>query len=216
MSVIVTICLRDGIVMAADSRTTLTRTYPDGKQEITHQDGIKKIFQFGARDIGILWCGNARVGDESVSDYLTGLSKRLDNNTRIPDIADIINTECNTRVRGETIRCHIAGYEDGIQCMYQVVDGVITHKNINPDLGIPTLCVVWDGQREVSGKIIHNKEKIDIGNRIVDESDIPTLSLCEGVAFAKEMLRKSCEVRDDCGEPIYSLIITPERLTWYD
>ena len=46
MSVIVTFCLSDGIVMAADSRTTLTKTYPDGRQEVSHIDGIKKIFQF--------------------------------------------------------------------------------------------------------------------------------------------------------------------------
>ena len=44
MSVIVTFCLYDGIVMAADSRTTLTKTYPDGRQEVSHIDGIKKIF----------------------------------------------------------------------------------------------------------------------------------------------------------------------------
>lgn len=62
MSVIVTFCLYDGIVMAADSRTTLTKSYPDGRQEVSHKDGIKKNFQFGDRDIGILWCGNAQVG----------------------------------------------------------------------------------------------------------------------------------------------------------
>ena len=59
MSVIVTFCLYDGIVMAADSRTTFTKSYPDGRQEVSHKDEIKKIFQFGDRDIGILWCGNA-------------------------------------------------------------------------------------------------------------------------------------------------------------
>lgn len=47
MSVIVTFCLYDGIVMAADSRMTQTKTYQDGRQEISYKDGEKKIFQFG-------------------------------------------------------------------------------------------------------------------------------------------------------------------------
>jgi len=60
MSVIVTLCLKDGIVMAADSRTTITRTYPNGDKEVFYKDGIKKIFQFS--NMGILWSGNARIG----------------------------------------------------------------------------------------------------------------------------------------------------------
>ncbi len=47
MSVIVTFCLYDGNVMAADSRTTLTKTYPDSRQEVSHIDGIKKFFSLG-------------------------------------------------------------------------------------------------------------------------------------------------------------------------
>lgn len=98
MSVIVTFCLYDGIVMAADSRTTLTKTYPDERQEVSHKDGIKKIFRFGDRDIGILWCGNAQVGDENVPDYLNGLFNRLNKTATIKEIAEKIKEECNERV----------------------------------------------------------------------------------------------------------------------
>lgn len=179
MSVIVTFCLYDGIVMAADSRTTLTKTYPDGRQEVSHIDGIKKIFQFGNRDVGILWCGNAQVGDENVPDYLNGLFNRLNKTATIKEIAEKIKEECNERVQGETIRCHIAGYENGLQCLYQVVDGVVTYKNMNPELGVPTICVVWDGQRDISRNIICNKEKLDIGGKIVDGSEVPHFTLDE-------------------------------------
>lgn len=214
MSVIVTFCLYDGIVMAADSRTTLTKSYPDGRQEVSHKDGIKKIFQFGDRDIGILWCGNAQVGDEDVPDYLEGLFNRLSRTATIKEIAERINEECNERVQGETIRCHIAGYENGVQCFYQVVDGVVTHKNMNPKLGVPTICVVWDGQRDISKNIIRNSEKLDIGGKIVDESEVPHFTLDEGVRFAEAMLKRSCEEREECGEPIYSLVITGAGLQW--
>ena len=189
MSVIVTLCLYDGIVMAADSRMTLLRTYPNGRQEISYRDRSKKIFRFG--------------------DY-----NRIAKTASIKEIAHKINEECNKKVQGETIRCHIAGYEKGTQCLYQVVDGVVTHKNINPTLGLPTMCIVWDGQRDISSHIIKNKEKIDIGDKVVDESDIPGFTLDEGVRFAEAMLKISCKERDDCGEPIYSLIITSDKFRW--
>ena len=214
MSVIVTFCLNNGIVMAADSRTTQIKTYPNGKQEVSRMDGVKKIFQFGDRDIGILWCGNAQVGKEDVPDYLNGLFGRLNKMTTIKEIAEKINEECNERVIGEAIRCHIAGYENGIQCFYQVADGGVTHKNINPDLGIATMCVVWDGIKDISRDIIRNKEKLDIGGKLVDESDAPHFTLDEGVRFARAMLKRSCLEREECGEPIYSLIITGSGIHW--
>ena len=214
MSVIVTLCLHDGIVMAADSRMTLTKTYPNGEKEISYEDGLKKIFKFGERDIGIAWCGNAQVAKEEIPDYLNGFYNRVSKTATIKEIAEKLNSECNEKVQGETIRCHIAGYEDGTQCLYQVVDGIVTHKNIHPDFGVPTICIVWDGQRDISGQIVHNKERIDIGDKLVNESDIPSFTLEEGVRFAEAMLKRSCEELDVCGEPIYSLIITTNGLRW--
>lgn len=74
VSVVVTICLKDCIIMAADSRTTLTYIR-DGHEEIRHKDGIQKIFMY--RNLGILWYGNARVGKEPVSHFLDHLFKQL-------------------------------------------------------------------------------------------------------------------------------------------
>lgn len=51
---------------------------------------------------------------------------------------------------------------------------------------------------------------------MVDESDIPHFTLKEGVEFARAMLKRSCEEREDCGEPIYSLVITEKELEWID
>lgn len=211
MSVIVTLCLKDGIVMAADSRTTITRTYPNGDKEVFYKDGIKKIFQFS--NMGILWSGNARIGKQKVFEYLNDFFNRLPENTSIAQITEMINGECNERLIGDTIHCHIAGYENGEQKLYQIVDGIVTRKNINPETGFPSICIVWDGERTESHRIIYDNETIDIG-RPVTEKDIPSFSLKEGVLFAEAMLRKSCEKLDDCGEPIYSLIITENELRW--
>ena len=70
---------------------------------------------------------------------------------------------------------------------------------MNPELGVPTICVVWDGQRDISRNIICNKEKLDIGGKIVDGSEVPHFTLDEGVRFAEAMLKRSCEEREECG-----------------
>lgn len=213
MSVVVTLCLKDGIVMAADSRTTLTKSYSDGRREISHKDGIKKIFNFG--NIGILWFGNARVGNASVSEYLTDLFERLPKNVEIKTIAEIICQECKERVVGDPMGCQIAGYENGVKCLYQVDDYTVTHKNINPETGMPSMCIVWDGERGISGHIIYDNEELDIGiGHPVTQNDIPTFSLDDGIRFAEAMLKKSCERLDDCGEPVFSLVITQDGLRW--
>ena len=55
---------------------------------------------------------------------------------------------------------------------------------------------------------------LDIGGKMVDESEVPHFTLDEGVRFAEAMLKRSCEEREECGEPIYSLTITGEGLQW--
>ena len=54
MSEIVTICLQDGIAMAADSRLTIYNEYTDGRIEKIFKDNYKKIFQVEGRNI-IVW-----------------------------------------------------------------------------------------------------------------------------------------------------------------
>ena len=49
---------------------------------------------------------------------------------------------------------------------------------------------------------------------MVDESDIPSFTLDEGDKFARAMLKRTCVEREECGEPIYSLIITFDGMQW--
>lgn len=214
MSAIITLCLKDGIVMAADSRSTFTGVRHDGTKVIKYTDGERKVFRFGNRNIGILWCGNAMVGSEAVPDYLKSLSERLPENATIREIAERISSECKERVTGEGIKCHIAGYENGLQCLYEVSADTVRQRNLTPDSCEPAICILWDGQRGVSERIIRNSEKLNLGDRIVDESDVPGFSTDEGVMFVEAMLKKSCQEYDTCGEPIFSLVISKDGLKW--
>lgn len=214
MSVIVTFCLRDGIVMAADSRLTIYNEYTDGKVEKEFRDDCKKIFQIKERNIGILWCGDYKVGSLDIPYFLNEFFSIIHKSDSIEKIVNQLNEECKARGYRERIKWQIAGYEDGEQFLYQIVDDEIIRKNINPKTEEPSICVVWDGERAISKEIISNSKKFLIGNRWMSGNDIPNMTLEEGVLFAEEMLKESCKKMESCAEPIRSLIIRPEGIEW--
>lgn len=215
MSVIVTICLQDGIAMAADSRLTIYNEYTDGRTEKIFRDNCKKIFQVKGRNIGILWCGDYKVGNLDIPNFLNEFYSIIQKSDSIEKIANQLNEECKIRGYRERIKWQVAGYENGEQFLYQIIDDKVTRKNVDVQTGKPCICVVWDGERAISGEIISNGKKFLIENRWMSESDIPSMTLKEGVLFAEEMLKESCRRMDSCEEPIRSLVIRPRGLEWF-
>ncbi|HWZ26911.1 MAG TPA: hypothetical protein VNX15_00005, partial [Gemmatimonadales bacterium] len=74
MSLIISVYVREGIVMAADSRLTLTipRTLPGGKSHtlsLTTSDSAKKLF-LAPNNIGIATCGAADIGGVPIAGFV--------------------------------------------------------------------------------------------------------------------------------------------------
>ena len=97
MSEIVTICLQDGIAMAADSRLTIYNEYTDGRIEKIFKDNYKKIFQVEGRNIGILQCGDYKVGKLDIPDFLNEFYSIIQQSDSIEIIANQLNEECKIR-----------------------------------------------------------------------------------------------------------------------
>ena len=74
MSLIITVYVREGIVMAADSRLTLNfpRTTPSGQTNIlsiTSSDSAKKLF-LAPNNVGIATCGFADIGGVPIAGFI--------------------------------------------------------------------------------------------------------------------------------------------------
>lgn len=74
MSLIITVYVREGIVMAADSRLTLNfpRTPPGGQTHIlsiTSSDSAKKLF-LAPNNVGIATCGPADIGGVPIAGFI--------------------------------------------------------------------------------------------------------------------------------------------------
>lgn len=214
MSVIVSLCLFDGIIMAVDSRLTRVNEYTDGSIIKKYQDDIMKLFELRNKNIGILWSGDYKVGDDEIPEFINKLNDTVNIDDTVGMVANKINECCINNYRS-SITWHVAGYNEGKQFVYQIVNDIVTRKNINPNTGEEMFCIIWGGERTISKQYIKEDVPIYIdNNRMLRGSDIPNMSIDEGVLFAKALLEKSCEKLDSCEKPIDVLVITSNGLEW--
>src|SRR5436190_1918605 len=95
VSFVITLYVREGIVMAADSRLTLntTNTSPDGKQVVQaavgQTDSTNKLF-IALDRIGIATYGTADIGGVPVGGFIETSIRGLDEGATVPDIANAL------------------------------------------------------------------------------------------------------------------------------
>jgi hypothetical protein len=65
MSIIVSVKINDGIVMAADSATTFT--WPDGKPGQIYEHAIKIVNLIKGAPVGVMTCGSGGIGNASIA-----------------------------------------------------------------------------------------------------------------------------------------------------
>jgi len=200
--------------MAADSRLTRIDEYTDGRVVKKYQDNIMKLFELKNRNIGILWCGDYKVGDDEIPEFLEKINSIVYDDDSVEIVANKINKYCLNNYRS-SITWQVAGYNAGEQFVYQIVDDVVTRKNINSHTGNEMFCIIWDGERTISRQYINEDVPIRVDDgRMLRGSDITNMSIDEGALFAKALLEKSCEELDSCAKPIDVLVITSKGLEW--
>jgi 20S proteasome alpha/beta subunit len=75
MSIIVSVKINDGIVLASDSTTAFT--FPDGKPGQSYDHAIKIVNLVKGLPIGVMACGAGGIGDASIATLLKDLRQRL-------------------------------------------------------------------------------------------------------------------------------------------
>lgn len=215
MSVIASLCLRDGIILAADSRLTRYNKYTEGRITKKYDDSATKIFRVKNQSIGIMWCGAYEINNSNIPDFITEFDESILINDTIERVAYKLNAACIGKYR-DRIKWHISGYENDEQYVFQIVDDVVTRKNIDPGTGKISICMIWDGIRNITSKYIKNDIPILIGNKLVKGSDAPKMTLEEGTEFVKAILLKTCEEDDSCERPIDILVIQNDKTKWID
>lgn len=160
MSLIVTVYVNDGIVMASDSRTTLTNTRRTGSKTIQNNfplsDSTFKTF-LCSNDCGISACGAASYNNKPIAGYIENfIEEQIHNNTDINEMPKLL-LDYFDRLDKDTVAIfHVCGYEkkDGklMQHAYRVVTGA--NKSVKDMINPGTHGAFWNGETTVMAKLL--------------------------------------------------------------
>ena len=212
MSLIVSVFLNDGIIMASDSRTTYKT-----KTSVRYTDQTYKTVLMDNK-FGISHCLNATVNGKTVDFHLQNFMKIYKGKglTKIPNLLKeyflSLNPNCN-------IEFLICGYINEKAYGYRVqTQGIIEKLITNP------LHVYWAGERDVPSRLfssVYYKK----GNKFYDHSyhrlKLETFSIPGGIDFAEFLINtaKNVMAYQECdqtiGGPIDILVLKPYESYWY-
>ena len=232
MSLIMTVYVREGLVMAADSRLTLNypRVLPNGINQllsITSSDSAKKLF-LAPNNVGIATCGVADIGGVPVAGFVESfiVEKLKGNQLDVVKVCDELKVYFQSlSVLPGTI-FQVSGYistDDRLEQAVFNVDpapGTIVRMNISGQQG-----ACWNGEVDVLQRLYNNVLLSQPGTSPpvqMPSFGIPFefFTLQDAIDFAVSGIRSTIETlrfqqrEKTVGGPIDVLIILPDSSQW--
>jgi 20S proteasome alpha/beta subunit len=154
LSFIITMYVREGIVMAADSRLTVNGT-------IQQSDSNSKLF-LAPGNIGISTCGQADIGGVPIAGYIESFinEKLADGSRDIEEVPGLLMDYFKALKSPPATIFHIAGYkvENGrsVQRVFivNIKTGQITRNNLPDPGGNEVQGATWGGETDVLVRLI--------------------------------------------------------------
>ena len=214
MSLIVTVIVKDAIIMTSDSRTTYI--YKDGK--VSYSDHANKTYLFDGR-IGISTCRNAKVNDVDVEMHLADFEKIHKNKsiTRIPRLLKeyFINLDSKCDI------CFlVGGYEKGKPYLYLIyTQGEI----LKCESRFPA--AIWEGEKDIPSRLfttVYVKKGTNYTKHCENKLNIDKFSILDGIEYAKLVINtaknvmKFQDVNQTIGGAIDVLILKEDKAFWYE
>ncbi len=225
-SLITTIFIPEGIVMASDSRQSLSLN-----EEIASilTDTATKLFLLEKHKIGISTCGDSFINNISISSHIKNfIEKELTDDDDIITVRNkLIEYFKNISVSNEEIRFHVAGYkkENKVSVPYVYIlntkDNFIKRSNIDSDNKI-NYGLIWSGQIDILECILNPVTILDEkGNEQIIREVAPiiwtAMTLQDAIDFSIYAIRTTIDTirfqarLKTVGGPIDVLLISPEE-----
>lgn len=213
MSIIVSVYLKEGIIMSADSRIAGTTTYKDGKKDRhTLSDNGQKLFLIKNENIGISSCGDQTLDGKTIADFIRCFElEEVRSEDTVGDVANKLAAYVKGKHSGIVI-FHVCGYVNTERFVYRIVDSDEKH-DITSEIDIPEQCAaVWNGEPKVIANLLTGENAIPI------EWDF--MQLKDGIDFAEFLVDVTCKIHrfqtgiGTCGGPIDTLLITKDYSKW--
>lgn len=177
MSLVVTAFVNDGIVMASDSRSTLTNTITNGTQTIQNNfplsDSTFKTF-LCVNNCGISTCGAASYNNKPIAGYIENfIEEQIKKETSINEIPQLLLAYFDKIDKNSVTIFHVCGYEKNdeklIQHAYRVVTGA--RKSITEMIQSDGYGAFWNGEISCLTKLLSsqivNPQFIEVDNLVL-------------------------------------------------
>lgn len=228
MSLIVTLYVPEGIVIAGDSRLTLNwTTYSnqvEQKHSISASDSNPKIFTINNK-FGLGTFGTADIGGIPISGFITKFTEeKVTDDTKIDQLPQLLLDFFGEPFGNPAINFYVIGYnvENGISIPYAFYINILgkTFNRVNLSGDQTIYGANWGGEVEVLTRII-NTVKIKKDDQWIDLPDTPIawnfMTLQDAIDFALYAVRTTIETmrfqqkEKTVGGPIDILVIKPNE-----
>lgn len=209
MSIIATVYVSEGIVMAADSRVTGTTTNITNQvttiDRHTVSDSSQKLFLIGKK-IGLSCCGDAEINGKPITEFVREFD--IECCSDFPSVEETAKRlSAFTKIKGNNafVIYHVSGYDNGVQEVYRVYNESV--KRMNEMYG-----ATWDGEGAILSNLVSGKVPLNL--------DLNHMYLKDAIEFADFMIDVTCKTQRfssdvaTCGGPIDILLITKDYSKW--
>lgn len=232
MSLIITVYVREGIVMAADSRLTLNTQEQQGDKAVVNlavgqSDSNYKLF-LAPNAIGISTYGAADIKGVPIGGYIesfigVGLS---DQPNSVEEVANRLLAHFSEFSPVPATQCHVAGYSRaGGQPEQQVWHVNITGRQVSRLNPPGQQGASWGGEADILGRLVQLVAQIDEHDKIQQKfPNYPVpwqfFTLQDAIDFAIFAVRSTSDAirfqtrAKTVGGPIDVLVIKPGGASW--
>ena len=196
MSLIVTVYVNDGIIMASDSRSTLTNTIRNGNQIIQNNfplsDAAFKTF-LCSNNCGISTCGSASYNNKPIAGYIENfINTFIKRETLVTEVPKLLLDYFDSIDKTNVSIFHVCGYErnDAVltQHAYRVVTGA--NKRIDEFTQNGNCGAFWNGEdvyltKLLKGQII-NPQFIPVDNLSIRMQDSSEMTIPKALVINTE------------------------------
>lgn len=209
MSIISCVYVPEGIAMASDSRLTGYRSYPNGTTDrYSLSDNSQKLFVLEKSKVGVSWCGNAFINDQTIADFIRVFEIRnINHDDTVIDVANKLHTYLNTNHPNINTYFYVCGFLNDEEYIFTLGSDICLRKNINDQNKIAYGYVINGDYDAVSRLLLANPET-PINFKLMPLRDAIDFS-----EFLVELVIKYQRFEDrvaTCGGPIDLLVITKD------
>lgn len=230
MSFCITTHVREGIIMAADSRITYNQSVNrDGvkiqKFGVSFSDSTNKLF-ITPNNGGISSCGDASIKGVPISGFIDSfIAEKLDSTNTIKETAEHLLEYFKNIEPNLNAIFHVAGYQKendiDVQCIYRVQIRInqCIRKNNNNEQG-----ATWDGETETFSRLVKTVGVKNPDGSYIDlqapEIQFGQFTLQDAVDFSLYAVRTTIDSirfqlkNKTVGGPIDVLVIRPGETRW--